>query len=190
MVQSWFCFWSVDTANSIEDQIIYISDELDRCQKAAEDSKFINTILSSVPSKARDCGVLSSSSLERRFDHVYDECKKAAIFPQSSNIVTSTLSNILSKLSIYSVKPVYKTEYELEHCGTDGMDAKELLIQAQYFMKRQNLPAALKCMVQLDGVPRCLSQNWIEEARLYLEVKQASEVLYAYAMSKCSNLVL
>lgn len=93
-------------------------------------------------------------------------------------------------MAIYSVKPVYTTEYELEQCGVDGMDAKELLIQAQYFMKRQSLPAALKCMIQLDGVPHCLAQNWIEEARLYLEVKQVSEVLYAYAMSKCSNLVL
>jgi len=179
-----------DADGSVDDQVINIAGPLARCQKAAEDSKFIQTILSSVPTKAKDCGILSSSSLERRFDHVVDECKKAAIFPKSSNIVTSTFSSLLSKMAIYSVKPVYTTEYELEQCGVDGMDAKELLIQAQYFMKRQSLPAALKCMIQLDGVPHCLAQNWIEEARLYLEVKQVSEVLYAYAMSKCSNLVL
>lgn len=174
----------IDKPGCIDDQTIQISDALKRCQNETQDSKFIDTILASIPAKAAQCGIFSVSTLERRFENVFEECKKAALCPNSSGLFTSIYSNLYSKVMVYSTPPRYSEESQLDRCGTKGMDAKELLIQAHYFVERRCLAAALKCMNQLEGVPRCLAQDWIDETRLFLEVQQATEALYSYAMSK------
>lgn len=102
------------------------------------------------------------------------------------NILPQFVSNIYSKLA-YDNAPKYTKEADFK--STEGMTSRDLLVQAKYFMDKHCLEAAVKCMVQLEGVPRTLAQDWLEEARLLLECRQAAEVLYSYALTKSMGLV-
>lgn len=168
-------------------QLISLEEPLTLCQRAANNSGFVETILQSIPERVIDTGVYSQSSLERRFDSVYDECRKAALFPTATKLLPQFLSNIYSKL-VYDGAPRYTNE--LQFCSAEGMSTKDLLVQAKYFMDKHCLGCAVKCVVQLEGVPRTLAQDWLDEARLFLEVKQAADALYSYALTKSMGLVI
>lgn len=170
-----------------EDEIINLAETLRRCQEAAQDCDFVNTLLQSVPEKAVTSGVYSQQSLEKRFEKVWQECKKAALYPRATNLLPQFVSNMYSKL-VYDGPPLYANELEFE--STEGMSTKDLLIQAKYFMDKHCLGCAVKCMVQLEGVPRTLAQDWLDEARLLLEVRQAAEALYSYSLTKSMGLVI
>lgn len=88
-------------------------------------------------------------------------------------------------MTFFSVKPKYNSASEFNKLGNiSEMDTKDLLVQAHYFMDQHCVAEAVKCMIQLQGLPRRLAHDWIEEARLYLEVKQVSDALQSYATAK------
>ena len=122
------------------------------------------------------------TSLENRFDNVYNMCKKDALFPNSNNVFFSSLSRLYGKLLLFKIRPRYDTVSDFYDHGIESMDTKDLLVQAQHFMKRQHVAEAIKCMVQLQGLPRVLADDWIKEAQLYLEVHQASHAINHYAL--------
>lgn len=58
-----------------------------------------------------------------------------------------------------------------------------LLDHAQYFLENDNIDAAIRLMQQLKGEPHRLARDWIREAILLLEIKQACRLLTAYISS-------
>lgn len=158
-----------------------IDEQVKKCFLAGEHNPFVEAVLHTIPTLAVERGIYSMSSLEQRFRNVYKQCVKAAAFPVDGNIITSGLAWIKYQFSS-TPKPKHSIPCEFENAL--DMNSAELLEQAKYFMDKKCVAEAVRCMVQLDGKARLLAQDWIEEARLILEVRQASEVLLSYANSK------
>ncbi|XP_067938140.1 MICOS complex subunit MIC60-like [Watersipora subatra] len=148
-----------------------IDEALRRCFLAAEMHPFAQAVLYSIPNKAAEEGIYTMTAIERRFREFYDK-----------SISNAKWSDTL--LSYFTPEPLPKFIHVCDFDSVDGMTTEELLIQAKYFMDRKCLPEVVRCIVALTGTPRELSQGWLEEARLVLEVRQAAEVLMAYANSK------
>lgn len=180
--------WYVLVGDGRDGDMIRLDTVLSQCDGVGREHEFIKSIIDTIPQAARAVGVSSQSSLEQRFQSVVGECKKVALYPNNTNLVAQTLSSVYSRLLRYSVKPRFLSEEDF--VSTDGMDTKDLLIQAQYFMGKHCLTAAVKCMNQLEGLPRTLASDWIEEARLLLEVRQAASAVHSYAMSKALGYVV
>lgn len=178
------------TASGDEYELINIAQVVGECKNSAPKDPFVQTILGTIPGQALTHGIYTPNSLKKRFDNVFTECKKNALFPHSSNIVLSSLSNLYGKLLLFTVKPQYDNAEDFYKHGIDGMDTKDLLVQAKYFMDRQLVTEAVRCMIQLKGLPRHLAQDWISQARLFLEVHQASHTIIHYALSEGLNQIL
>lgn len=151
-----------------------------KCEKAGEHNSFVQAVLHGIPTQAVERGIYSMSSLQKRFENVYKQCKKASFYPELENV----LWRPVSWLRYYFHAPKVKYATTCEFDDVEDMTPQELLDQANYFMRKNCLAEAVKCLVQLSGSPRSLAQDWIEEARLVLEVRQAAEVLLSYAQSK------
>jgi len=162
-----YCCLVVDCVGE-EYDIIRIDDPLKRCFLAAEQNPFAQAILHTIPNLAAERGIYTISSLEKRFDRVYAECRKA---------LDGWLTYFFT-----DPKPRYLNAAEFE--SAEGMSQTDLVVQAKYFMDKKCMAEAVRCLIQLDGTARSLAQDWIEEARLVLEVRQAAEVLLAFASSK------
>lgn len=146
--------------------MVHLDEPLRRCFLAGEGNTFIQTILRSIPNLARERGIYSLTCLERMFDKVAAECTG----------VTYT-----------TTQPMFTRSCDF-HNG-EGMTDKELLTQAKYFLRMNCLPEAVRCMVHLSEAKKEIAQDWIDEARLILVVRQASETLMAYAyMKSMSNI--
>lgn len=164
-----------------EYQIIKIDEQLKRCFMAGEDSPFVQAVLHTIPNKAAERGIYSMSSLEQRFNNVYKQCRKSPAYPENGNIMSNSVAWVKHQLaSTPKPKEIASCEFD----NPEGMNQSELLEQAKYFMDKKCVHEAVRCMVQLTGELRLKAQDWIEEARLVLETRQAAEVLMAYANSK------
>lgn len=163
-------------------QVVRIDDALKRCAQAGLNNVFVQAVLHGVPSLAAERGIYTVSSLEKRFDQVYKQCSRVAFYPETENLFWRFMSRIRYLFHASTNKVKYPEACDFEN--PEDMAPIDLLSQAKYFMDKKCLAEAVRCLVQLSGSPRSLAQDWIEEARLVLEVRQAAEVLLAYAQSK------
>lgn len=68
------------------------------------------------------------------------------------------------------------------------IDASELTVfvlldRAADAVERGNLEQAVRYVNQLSGEPRRVASDWLSEARLLLETRQAAEVLVSFAVA-------
>lgn len=155
-------------------RILSLAEPLRRCIKAGKQHAFVEVVVNSIPDLALERGVYSRSSIEKRFDNVFIKCGKSE----------GIGSKISSTISGFIKAPEAKFKEASEFQSSDGMSNEELLIQAKYFIQRNCLSEAVRCMVQLKDTQRILAQGWIEEARLVLEVRQAVDALRTYSTAR------
>ncbi|KNE59134.1 hypothetical protein AMAG_03470 [Allomyces macrogynus ATCC 38327] len=80
--------------------------------------------------------------------------------------VSYSLSRALSALLIPKAPGLYKEN-----------DMESVLARVEYHLQREDLDAATRELNALTGWPKRLVQGWLKEARRYLEVKMAMDVL-------------
>ena len=62
-----------------------------------------------------------------------------------------------------------------------SLDCHSILSEAKHSLERGDIVRAVQFMRLLHGEPRRVASDWITEARLHLEAKQASQALMAHA---------
>ena len=70
-----------------------------------------------------------------------------------------------------------------EPLDASSLDCNAILSEARYSLERGDLVRAVQFMRLLKGEPRRVASDWISEARLHIEAKQASQALIAHAAS-------
>lgn len=182
-------YWMFAGGDELQhDQLISITKSVSRCASAGENNSFVQTVLSGIPQKAVDRGIYTASSLERRFNDVYERCRRVAYYPDTDSLLWRTISRVRYAFHLNSGYVKYSTPADFE--SAEGMSAIELLDQAKYYMDRKCVEGAVKCLVQLSGSPGALATDWVNEARLVLEVKQAANALLSYARHEAVGFIL
>lgn len=90
---------------------------------------------------------------------------------------THVLSYIQSFLIFDSFDPVKQGEL----VDLDNLDTFDLLARAEFYLRRGDLELATRLVNQLRGEPKNVARDWLLEARLLLETRQAVNLLTAYA---------
>lgn len=136
-------------------------------------------MVESIPEQAALFGVIPEKELMNRFKQVKHECKKVAMVGEGDSIGMYLLSYVKS---LFVISTWYLQD---AHCAIDlnELTNYEILAKAEYFIQEGDLETAAKLMSQLEGVPRKLCGDWLNEVRLFLETKQTSLLLQAYAAS-------
>lgn len=153
---------------------------------APEDSTVLPAVVSSLPDVALSRGVWTEDNLVERFDRVREVARRVALVREGdSSLFRYALSYFLS---FFVMRQPFDADTDAD-VAVDSLTPFALLDRAGASLERGNLEQAVRYVNQLTGEPRRVAADWLREARLLLETKQAADVLLAYAVAVSSSIV-
>lgn len=152
--------------------------QLTAIHDAAAEDPLVSQVLNSLSEEVVLRGVLNEENVTRRFYKIRRWCRRVAMIGENgASPWTHVLSYIQSFLIFDSFDPVKQGEL----VDLDNLDTFDLLARAEYYLRRGDLELATRLVNQLRGEPKNVARDWLLEARLLLETRQAVNLLTAYA---------
>ena len=149
----------------------------------AEKNETIQFVLETIPESAAIQGVTTEEGLRRRFEGVKRICKRVAMVGDNEGSLWTYILSAIRSLLVFETHAKRDIVNEID---PTAISPYEILAKAQHCMEEGDLELAVKFMSLLKGLPRKLARDWLREAIVYLETKQASEFLLAYVASEAS----
>ena len=149
-------------------------------REVAHGDYFILAVLGSIPQEAVDnkYGIHSEAGLRQRFKKVKQVCKQVALIPETGGgLGTYALSYLHSMFTFDLWHHVNSKKNPVD------MDTFELIQTADALLKQGNMEGAVRLINYLQGEPRRVAQDWLRDAQLYLETKQAISLVQNYMAS-------
>ena len=152
--------------------------QLTAIHEAATEDPLVNQVLNSLPVEAVTRGVFNEEHVTRRFYKVRRWCRRVAMIGENG---ASPWTHLLSFFQSFLIFDSFDPKKEGELIDVDNLDTFDLLARAEYYLRRGDLELAARLVNQLRGEPRNVAHDWLIEARLLLETRQAANLLTAYA---------
>ncbi|XP_067036019.1 MICOS complex subunit MIC60-like isoform X2 [Acropora muricata] len=146
--------------------------------EAAADDPLVTQVLNSLPEEAVTRGVLSEENVKHRFYQVRRWCRRVAMIGDDG---ASPWTHLVSYFQSFFIFDSFEPTKEGELVDFENADTFDLLARADYYLRRGDLELATRLVNQLRGEPRKVARDWLIEARLLLETRQAANLLTAYA---------
>ncbi|XP_074615584.1 MICOS complex subunit Mic60-like isoform X1 [Acropora palmata] len=146
--------------------------------EAAADDPLVTQVLNSLPEEAVTRGVLNEENVKHRFYQVRRWCRRVAMIGDDG---ASPWKHLLSYFQSFFIFDSFEPTKEGELVDFENTDTFDLLARADYYLRRGDLELATRLVNQLRGEPRKVARDWLIEARLLLETRQAANLLTAYA---------
>lgn len=151
-------------------------------QFASNNDPLAISVVDSIPAKALKDGVQSEESLIDRFSKVEKVCKRVALVGENGGGVAKYLVSYLQSLLI--IDNVYVSEDEVtgkQLVDPTSWHTHDILARVKYCLSRRNLEQAIRYANQLRGQARVVARDWIRDARVHLETRQAFSTLSTHA---------
>ena len=152
--------------------------QLTAINDAAADDPLVSQVLKSLPEEAVTRGVLNEENIRRRFYKVRRWCRRVAMIGDKG---ASPWTHLLSSFQSFFIFDSFDPVKEGELVDAENADTFDLLARADYYLRHGDLELATRLVNQLRGEPRNVARDWLIEARLLLETRQAANLLTAYA---------
>jgi len=186
--QVWLAVQSLSEqlSNSLADsnqEIASIKSSVDKIKQSALANEFINKIIDSIPSNALETGVWTEPDLKERFYRIKTLCGRVALIDERGG---SLFKYFISYLQSFFIMHAKIDTHEKANVSLNEINLNStfsILDHAQYYIENGNIESAIRLMQQLKGEPYMLARDWIKEAILLLEIKQACQILTAYISS-------
>merc|ERR1719357_2467734 len=125
-------------------------------------------------------GVYTEDSLKERWAAVERVARKvAAVGDQGGSLLSYGLSYLQSVLLVdLTTRAPCEGEAAIDPASLSSID---LVTMARHSLDRGNLARAVQYVTLLPGEPARVAKDWLEEARLTLEMRQAADALCAHA---------
>ena len=160
-----------------EDCLQPLAKEVDAIKEAANNHPYVMSVINTMPEDALNRGVYTEENLRYRFWKVRTLCKRVAMIDEAGSTLFKYFVSYMQSLFIFdSAKAITD-----ETVDPEELDTFNIVASAKYHLSRGNLEQALRYMNQLTGESRRVADDWIREARLLLESRQAARALAAYA---------
>lgn len=160
------------------------SKELLSLREAARGDKFILSTLDSIPRQATSAavgGIQSEAGLKERFRKVYRVCKRVALVPETGGGLGTYALSYVQSLLVFNIRTNGRVQPGQDLSKLDTFD---LLNLANMSMKRGDMESAVWYVNHLKDESRRVAQGWLEDARLYLETKQAFTLIQTYMAAR------
>ncbi|KAI8834721.1 mitochondrial inner membrane protein Mitofilin, partial [Chytriomyces cf. hyalinus JEL632] len=138
----------------------------------AEGDEVLTTVLSAVDESALKDGIVSVDELREEFYEVSQKIRRVQLMPENGGPVSYGVSHVLSYLMFQ------------KHGLVPGNDTEAVLARSKYFLSHGDLESAAREINQLKGWSKVLATDWLRDARLHLEVKQALETVESHIALK------
>jgi len=169
-----------------EDRLKPLQPELEAITAALpEKSELVSTVVGSVPETAVTRGVWTELALAERFTRVRSVARRVALIDESGGSLFRYIISYVMSMFVFR-QPLLA---EAAHYDDDAvLDADELttfvlLDRAADALERGSLEQAVRYVNQLRGESRHVASDWLTEARLLLETRQAADVLVSFAVA-------
>ncbi|XP_012281566.1 MICOS complex subunit Mic60 isoform X1 [Orussus abietinus] len=157
--------------------------EINAVSKAApKGDELVRATIEGIPEEAYKRGVFPEDALRERFLQVENMARRLALVPETgASLPIYVLSYLQSFLLVKAVGPIPKSELDDEPIDVEALNTYDILHRARYWMDRGDFRMTLRYLNLLEGAPRCIARDWMNEARILLETQQAVDTLLAYA---------
>lgn len=148
----------------------------------APQNEFVNEILMTLSPTIIERGICPENDLKERYAQLKDTCKKVALVDDRGASLVKYAISYLQSFFILNTTRAQDATRELE-LTEKQLNTFNLLNYAERFIEQGDFEMAIRLLQQLKGEPKRLAKDWINEALLLLEVKQACNLLTAYISS-------
>jgi len=164
----------------LKDEVEAIKTALQK-QSVKSDDAFVDAVVDSLPNEALVRGVYTDQTIRDRFFRVEAAAKRTALIGEDdSSLLLYGLSYLQSVLVVQppssEAPAVHKEAVDL-----NSLDTFKIVWLARSCVERGDLEQAVKYMTLLKGEPKNVSSEWLKEARLLLETRQACSALMSHA---------
>lgn len=108
---------------------------------------------------------------------MYRICKRVALVPETGGGLGTYALSYLQSLLVFNILGSSKVQSEQD---LSKLDTFELLNLANMSIKRGDVESAVWYVNHLKNESRRVAQDWLEDARLYLETRQAISLIQTY----------
>lgn len=151
-------------------------------QFAANNNSLAISVVDSIPAKALKEGVHSEESLIDRFSKIERICKRVALVGEGGGGIAKYFVSYLQSLFIFDNISVSEDEVTGKQLvDPTSWHTFDILARVKYCLFRHNLEQAIRYANQLRGQPRVVARDWIRDARVHLETRQAFSTLSTHA---------
>merc|ERR1719322_611837 len=168
----------VDVLKNITDKVKSIPGGKE--EKSREMSEFVDSIIESIPKEALERGVYSDKALRDRYFHVESVAKRTALIKNENASLFMYLLSYLQSLVMFApnTEKLPASDISIDIDDLSNYDAIGL---ARGCVERGDVAQAIRYLNLLKGESANVSKDWIKEARLFLETRQACDALLAHA---------
>jgi len=166
---------------SNEDPLKPLKKEIRSVTDAGQNHPFVTTLLESIPNVAIERGVWTEDALKERFIKVKSVCKSVAMVQSPSESLFKYLLSYLQSFIIFESAYIKGKDEEID---IKDLNTFSILANADRFLEQGEFEKAVRLMNQLHGQSRFVASDWLQEAKLFLETRQAAEALIAFAAAR------
>ncbi len=153
-------------------------------KESAPNNEFINTVLSTLDERLISRGIWTEPDLKERFSNVNDICRKTALIDERGGSLLKYLISYVQSYFVFSSLPKHtKLSDDLLMDDESLKDTFVLLDYAKTYIEQNNFEMAIKLLNRLNGEPKRLANQWINEALNLIEIKNACNLINAYISS-------
>jgi len=177
------------SAKTWEEKLTPLGGAVKTVTNVAGKDKFVSTVCSSIPAVALQRGVYTEDNLKERFCKVEKTARKVAgVGEQGGSLISFGLSYLQSLLLVDLSKRAPVDSMEV--VDLNSMSSYDLLSLARHNLDRGDLARAVQLLTQLRGESARVVSDWLTEARLTLETKQAVSAIMAHSLvASCNNMI-
>ncbi|XP_036406962.1 MICOS complex subunit MIC60 isoform X2 [Megalops cyprinoides] len=146
-------------------------------RESCADNEFAQALAVALPEESLRRGVYSEASLRARFSAIRRLARRVAMIDETRNSLYQYFLSYLQAVLLFEPEQ----EPPPTKLSPNNLDTFKLLSYATYCLEHGDLELAAKFVNQLRGESRRVVQDWLKEARLTLETRQAVSLLSAYA---------
>eukprot|EP00092_Neocalanus_flemingeri_P070864 GFUD01087007.1.p1 GENE.GFUD01087007.1~~GFUD01087007.1.p1 ORF type:complete len:804 (-),score=353.89 GFUD01087007.1:241-2652(-) len=149
---------------------------------AGPDDEFVDVVLASISPLALERGVYTEDSLKERFCVVEKNARRVAGIGEEGGSLLAYGLSFLQSLLVVDLSQRAPVE-NMEAVDLASVSATDLVTMAKHSLERGNLARAVQLMTQLKGEPGRVVNDWVTEARLTLETRQAVEAVLVHSLA-------
>jgi len=153
---------------------------------AGEEDKFVEIVLASISPVALERGVYTEDILKERFNLVEKMARRVAGIGEDGGSLLAFGLSFLASLLVIDLT----NRTQIENLKVDDFGAvSEIVRLAKYSLDEGNIARAVQMLVQLKGESGRVVKDWVAEATLTLETRQAVQAILVHSQaSSCKNM--
>jgi len=145
-----------------------------------DDAVFVDSVVASLPTEALQRGVYTDQTIRDRFFKVERMAKRTALIGDDGGSLLMYGLSFLQSLLVITPSTV-ELAPEDATLDPESLSTFDIVWLARGCVERGDLEQAVRYMTLLKGEPKKVSSEWIREARLLLETRQACHALLSHA---------